>query len=146
VDQLSGAVQLFCPRPLRVALPCSLSRRRTILKESPESQFKGPIVFNSRSRTDDKSEVDRKTTHWPSGRPSTFATRFAPRKELETPSLPRTPFRLYRAPRTLLLIGTRVPAMRTPLRVAASLDFGCCPGALVLFIDTAHSIVRGHRL
>jgi hypothetical protein len=46
---------------------------------------------------------------------------------------------------TFLPIGIRVPAVCTPLWVAASVDFGYVRGALVLYIDKAHSIDDGHR-
>ena len=64
----------------------------------------------------------------------------APRKELKTPSLPRTPSRLRRAPPGFLPIGTRVLTCAIALdsRGYAAADGW---GALVLSIGKARSIV-----
>ena len=69
-----------------------------------------------------------------------IATGLAPRKELKTPSLPRTPSRLYRAPRPFCNRSSSADHAHSPL-VAAWRDFGCGRGALVPTIDKAHSIV-----
>src|SRR6266581_2645781 len=53
-----------------------------------------------------------------------LVTRLAPRKELKTPSLPRTPSRLYRAPALSPNRSSSADHAHSPL-VAAWRDFGC---------------------